>query len=133
MLVAGGWAARTAWRSQQPEKGAAPRVYPASPQGAVRGLAEELGIAAEAAQLAGPLAPTHRRELHVGAFHDVELVQSYRWAGLCEGAGAGVGGEQVQPAHAGASAGLHWWLLCNMCEEHVLPQHASLQAARTNP
>lgn len=51
----------------------------------MRGLAEELGIAAEAVQLAGPLAPTHRRELHVGAFHDVELVQSYRW--VCPDAG----------------------------------------------
>jgi hypothetical protein len=29
-------------------------------------------------QLQGPLAPTHRRELHQGGFHDVELVQSYR-------------------------------------------------------
>ncbi len=46
----------------------------------MRGLSEELGIAAEAVQLAGPLASTHRRELHQGAFHDVELVQSYRWA-----------------------------------------------------
>lgn len=50
-------------------------------QGAVRGLSEELGISATAAQLAGPLAPTHRRELHQGDFHDVELVQSYRWVG----------------------------------------------------
>ena len=47
-------------------------------QGAQRGLAEELGIEVAAQQLTGPLAATHRRELHQGGFHDVELVQSYR-------------------------------------------------------
>ncbi|KAL4448132.1 hypothetical protein ABPG75_005351 [Micractinium tetrahymenae] len=50
-------------------------------EGAARGLAEELGIAVPASELAGPLAPTHRRELHAGGFHDVELVQSYRLDG----------------------------------------------------
>lgn len=61
----------------------APHVNPtgARLQGAARGLAEELGIEVPASELAGPLAPTHRRELHAGEFHDVELVQSYRWAG----------------------------------------------------
>lgn len=49
-------------------------------QGAVRGLAEELGIVVEPHQLRGPLAPTHRRELHQGDFHDCELVQSFRHA-----------------------------------------------------
>lgn len=50
-------------------------------EGAARGLAEELGIEVPASELAGPLAPTHRRELHAGEFHDVELVQSYRLDG----------------------------------------------------
>ena len=50
-------------------------------QGVVRGLQEELGIAVSYAAVRGPLAPTHRRELHQGAFHDVELVQSFRWQG----------------------------------------------------
>ena len=48
---------------------------------AARGLAEELGIKTEAIEVAGPLQPTHRRELHQGEFHDVELVQSYRLDG----------------------------------------------------
>ena len=47
-------------------------------QGAVRGLLEELGIPVSEAALEGPLAPTHKRELHQGGFHDVELVQSFR-------------------------------------------------------
>lgn len=46
-------------------------------QGAVRGLQEELGISVDPEALEGPLAPRHRRELHEGAFHDVELVQSF--------------------------------------------------------
>lgn len=49
--------------------------------GAVRGLAEELGIRASLTDVAGPLQPTHKRELHQGEFHDVELVQSYRLDG----------------------------------------------------
>lgn len=48
-------------------------------RGAARGLAEELGIQVADSELRGPLAPTHRRELHQGSFHDVELVQSFRW------------------------------------------------------
>ncbi|GAB4817509.1 hypothetical protein N2152v2_004555 [Parachlorella kessleri] len=47
-------------------------------QGAVRGLQEELGVSVSEAALEGPLAPTHKRELHQGDFHDVELVQSFR-------------------------------------------------------
>lgn len=47
----------------------------------VRGLGEELGIQTEAVEVAGPLQPTHKRELHQGEFHDVELVQSYRLNG----------------------------------------------------
>ena len=50
-------------------------------QGAQRGLREELGIEVGVDALAGPLAPTHRRELRVGAYHDCELVQSYRLDG----------------------------------------------------
>jgi isopentenyl-diphosphate Delta-isomerase len=47
-------------------------------QAVARGLAEELGICVEAEDLTGPLAPTHRRELHQSDdFHDVELVQSF--------------------------------------------------------
>lgn len=57
---------------------AAAAAAAATQQGAARGLAEELGIQVDAADLAGPLAPTHRRELHQGDFHDCELVQSYR-------------------------------------------------------
>jgi isopentenyl-diphosphate delta-isomerase type 1 len=48
----------------------------------VRGLGEELGIKAEAVEVAGPLQPTHKRELHQGEFHDVELVRSYRLDGF---------------------------------------------------
>ena len=44
---------------------------------AVRGLSEELGIVVDTASIDGPLQPTHRRELHQGEFHDVELVRSY--------------------------------------------------------
>jgi ADP-ribose pyrophosphatase YjhB (NUDIX family) len=63
-------------------------------QGAVRGLAEELGIRVAETELRGPLAPTHRRELHQGDFHDVELVQSFRWCWcvcvcVCVGGGGG--------------------------------------------
>jgi isopentenyl-diphosphate Delta-isomerase len=50
----------------------------------VRGLGEELGIQTEVVEVAGPLQPTHKRELHQGEFHDVELVRSYkldRWKG----------------------------------------------------
>jgi isopentenyl-diphosphate delta-isomerase len=47
----------------------------------VRGLGEELGIKTEAVEVAGPLQPTHKRELHQGEFHDVELVRSYRLDG----------------------------------------------------
>ncbi|KAL4449380.1 hypothetical protein ABPG77_007024 [Micractinium sp. CCAP 211/92] len=50
-------------------------------QGAARGLSEELGISVPTSELAGPLAPTHRRELHARDFHDVELVQSFRLEG----------------------------------------------------
>lgn len=62
----------------------------------MRGLSEELGIAAEASQLAGPLAPTHRRELHQGAFHDVELVQSYRCGGWAGAGGPAWEGRQAR-------------------------------------
>ncbi|KAG7671001.1 hypothetical protein Ndes2526B_g01232 [Nannochloris sp. 'desiccata'] len=48
----------------------------------VRGLSEELGIQTEAVEVAGPLQPTHKRELHQGGFHDVELVRSYRLDGF---------------------------------------------------
>jgi hypothetical protein len=48
-------------------------------QAALRGLKEELGIAVEADRLVGPLAPAHRRELHVpGRFRDCEFVETYR-------------------------------------------------------
>lgn len=40
-----------------------------------RGLREELGIEVPPSSLEGPLAPTHRRELHQGQFHDIEMVQ----------------------------------------------------------
>lgn len=50
-------------------------------QAAVRGLQEELGVVVPQDTVTGPLAPTHRRELHQGEFHDVELVQSYRLGG----------------------------------------------------
>jgi hypothetical protein len=53
-------------------------------QGAARGLAEELGISVSLDELQGPLAPTHRRELHQGDFHDCELVQSFRHASARE-------------------------------------------------
>lgn len=46
-------------------------------QAAVRGLEEELGIAVSRADLRGPLAPTHLRDLRLHGFHDRELVQSY--------------------------------------------------------
>lgn len=49
----------------------------------MRGLNEELGICVAPEAVEGPLAPTHRRELHQGDFHDVELVQSFRWVGTC--------------------------------------------------
>lgn len=48
----------------------------------VRGLSEELGIQIETVEMAGPLQPTHKRELHQGEFHDVELVRSYRLDGF---------------------------------------------------
>ncbi len=49
------------------------------PQAALRGLKEELGIAVDADRLVGPLAPAHRRELHVpGRFRDCEFVETYR-------------------------------------------------------
>ena len=55
---------------------------------AVRGLQEELGIIiTEPTAVSGPLQPTHRRELHQGDFHDVELVRSYQlqaWSGAVE-------------------------------------------------
>ena len=51
----------------------------------VRGLSEELGINTETSEVAGPLQPTHRRELHQGEFHDVELVRSYRLEGWPDG------------------------------------------------
>lgn len=45
----------------------------------VRGLGEELGIfLAGTDELVGPITDLHRRELHVGEFHDIELVQSFR-------------------------------------------------------
>ena len=48
-------------------------------QAALRGLKEELGIAVDAHRLVGPLAPAHRRELHVpGRFRDCEFVETYR-------------------------------------------------------
>ena len=48
-------------------------------QAALRGLKEELGIAVDADRLVGPLAPAHRRELHVpGRFRDCEFVETYR-------------------------------------------------------
>eukprot|EP00887_Chlorella_sp_A99_P007425 scaffold2.g7425.t1 len=53
-------------------------------QAVQRGLREELGVSVGLDALAGPLAPAHRRELHWGQFHDVEMVQSYRlgdWRG----------------------------------------------------
>lgn len=46
-------------------------------QAAVRGLQEELGIRASPADLEGPLAPTHMRDLVAPNFHDKELVQSF--------------------------------------------------------
>ena len=84
-----------------------PAPLSCSPQGAARGLAEELGIAAAADVLAGPLAPTHRRELRQGAdFHDVELVQSYRWGWWwCEGCRA-AGGAGRGARGAGLQVGL---------------------------
>lgn len=72
----------------------------------VRGLREELGICVEGRKkeeaqpcgtqntqndgvgdgcrlcLVGPITPVHKRELRVGEFHDVELVQSFRLEGL---------------------------------------------------
>jgi isopentenyl-diphosphate delta-isomerase type 1 len=48
----------------------------------IRGLSEELGIQTESVEVAGPLQPTHKRELHQGGFHDVELVRSYRLDGF---------------------------------------------------
>eukprot|EP00889_Picochlorum_renovo_P006922 jgi/Picre1/33952/NNA_001430.t1 len=53
----------------------------------VRGLKEELGISLQDASnsgavLVGPIAQTHKRELHEGGFHDVELVQSFRLEGF---------------------------------------------------
>ena len=46
--------------------------------GIARGLQEELGIVVDKSMLRGPLAPTHKRELHQeDGFHDVELVQSF--------------------------------------------------------
>ncbi|KDD75599.1 hypothetical protein H632_c599p2 [Helicosporidium sp. ATCC 50920] len=42
---------------------------------------EELGISVLESALEGPLAPTHRRDLRVGTFHDAELVQSYSLRG----------------------------------------------------
>lgn len=46
--------------------------------GIARGLEEELGIVIDAKRLRGPLAPTHKRQLHQdNDFHDVELVQSF--------------------------------------------------------
>jgi len=52
-----------------------------------RGLKEELGInlaslPGESVRLVGPITSVHKRELHVGEFHDVELVQSFRLEGL---------------------------------------------------
>eukprot|EP00890_Picochlorum_soloecismus_P005656 jgi/Picsp_1/6091/NSC_03445-R1_nudix hydrolase len=47
----------------------------------IRGLGEELGIflaRGREQQLVGPITDVHRRELHVGEFHDIELVQSFR-------------------------------------------------------
>ena len=47
----------------------------------IRGLGEELGIyiaGSQEQQLVGPITDVHRRELHVGEFHDIELVQSFR-------------------------------------------------------
>ena len=42
-------------------------------------MREELGIAVCADRLLGPLAPAHRRELHVpGRFRDCEFVETYR-------------------------------------------------------
>ena len=52
-------------------------------QGVVRGLKEELGLDIRPDAILGPLAPTHRRELHQGdGFHDVELVQSFMLRGF---------------------------------------------------
>ncbi len=48
----------------------------------VRGLQEELGICNSGVVLVGPIAQTHKRELHQGEFHDVELVQSFRLEGF---------------------------------------------------
>ena len=53
-------------------------AVPPSEQGVVRGLLEELGIAACLSDVQGPLQPTHQRQLRQGEFHDVELVRSYR-------------------------------------------------------
>ena len=49
--------------------------------------------------LSGPLAPTHRRELHQGLFHDVELVQSFRCVSGVLGVrgGRGMGGRRGGP------------------------------------
>jgi isopentenyldiphosphate isomerase len=38
-------------------------------------------VEARLADVAGPLAPTHRRDLRQGEFHDAELVRSYRLDG----------------------------------------------------
>lgn len=46
-------------------------------QAAVRGLEEELGVRASPADLEGPLAPTHMRDLVAPDFHDKEFVQSF--------------------------------------------------------
>ena len=47
----------------------------------MRGLREELGISVGPERLAGPLAPAHRRELHVPRrFRDCEFVETYRRA-----------------------------------------------------
>jgi len=48
----------------------------------IRGLSEELGIQTKTVDVVGPLQPTHKRELHQGEFHDVELVRSYRLDGF---------------------------------------------------
>jgi hypothetical protein len=57
-------------------------------QGAARGLQEELGISVGKDVIQGPLAPTHKRELHQGDFHDAELVQSFRQAIKHHGCGS---------------------------------------------
>ncbi|KAG2495644.1 hypothetical protein HYH03_006244 [Edaphochlamys debaryana] len=52
-------------------------------EGVVRGLAEELGVTAEAEALTGPLAPVHKRRLVIPetGIKDYEFIEAYRLDG----------------------------------------------------